>query len=516
MCRYLYFRNLKYIQQYRFFKLKTPFLSSQKSNEIVLPNMESQEVKTDADPVTTNHNTTYAQVLSKGSSTANDMSNNNPTSIAGAFNGNENISVNFDKQDSAISEVSSKSADSSGDVSQSDSLEDSEDSQIINSSSTFKSSDIIQNTTEDTSSLVTAENDSKPNDKNDDSQSSEYSDSGDEADLEEPNNVDHMFPSAMKWRFRSTSQFDLPETVTVLETSHGSKVFVVGTAHFSKESQEDVSKTIKAVQPDVVMIELCKSRVNILSLDEETILEEAKNMNFQKIKTAMEQNGFLQGVLYLLLLNMSAHLTKQLGMAPGGEFRRAYIEAKKVPGCFVHLGDRPIHITLQRALATLSWWQKLRIAWYMLRTKDPISKDEVEKCKQKDLLEEMLAEMTGEFPELSHVFVKERDIYLTYSLQMASVSLPSPNNEKTNCPSYVVGVVGIGHVPGIKENWGKVTEKDIDPILRVPEASLSSKIIRKSIRYSMLGLGMYGIYKVFPKSWIPSKTFESITMYFNR
>lgn len=69
----------------------------------------------------------------------------------------------------------------------------------------------------------------------------EYSDSGDEADLEEPNNVDFLFPSAVKWRFRSKTQFDLPETVTVLETSHGSKVFVVGTAHFSKESQEDVA-----------------------------------------------------------------------------------------------------------------------------------------------------------------------------------------------------------------------------------------------------------------------------------
>ena len=28
--------------------------------------------------------------------------------------------------------------------------------------------------------------------------------------------------------------------------------------------------------------------------------------------------------MYLLLLSMSAHLTKELGMAPGGEFRTAY------------------------------------------------------------------------------------------------------------------------------------------------------------------------------------------------
>jgi pheromone shutdown protein TraB len=37
---------------------------------------------------------------------------------------------------------------------------------------------------------------------------------------------------------------------------------------------------IQAVQPHIVLVELCKSRVNILQLDEKTILEEAKNINF--------------------------------------------------------------------------------------------------------------------------------------------------------------------------------------------------------------------------------------------
>lgn len=50
---------------------------------------------------------------------------------------------------------------------------------------------------------------------------------------------------------------------------------------------------------------------------------------------------------------MSAKLTKELGMAPGGEFRRALAEASKIPNCNVHLGDRPINITLQRAIKGL-------------------------------------------------------------------------------------------------------------------------------------------------------------------
>lgn len=323
----------------------------------------------------------------------------------------------------------------------------------------------------------------------------DYSESEENADLD----ISDLYPLAQKWQFRAVNP-DLPETVTVLESLNGGKVYLVGTAHFSLESQEDVAKTIRATQPDVVMVELCKSRINILSLDEETILEESKNMSLQKIHTAIKQNGFMQGVMYLLLLSMSAHLTKQLGMAPGGEFRRAFTEAKKVPGCLVHLGDRPIHITLQRALASLSVWQKVRLAWYMLTSKEPISKEEVERCKQRDLLEEMLAEMTGEFPALSKVFVKERDIYLAYSLSVASAPFPVTPDGNGKVPSVVVGVVGIGHVPGIVSNWGKVNEKDIPAILSVPEASLASKIIRRTVRVTLYGVAAYGCYRLLPSS----------------
>lgn len=50
------------------------------------------------------------------------------------------------------------------------------------------------------------------------------------------------------------------------------------------------------------------------------------------------------------------------------------------------------------------------------------SKEDVEKCKKRDMLEELLAEMAGEFPALGEVFVNERDIYLTHSLQIATYS----------------------------------------------------------------------------------------------
>lgn len=289
---------------------------------------------------------------------------------------------------------------------------------------------------------------------------------------------------------------ELPETVTKMTTPDGAQIYIVGTAHFSENSQTDVAKTIQAVQPDIVLLELCRGRLSILELDEDTLLEEAKNFNFAKLRQSVKQNGVVGGIMQALLLNLSAHLTKELGMAPGGEFRRAVREAQLVPGCKIHLGDRPIQITLKRAMASLSPWQKLRLAWYLITSKEPITKEEVENFKQKDLLEEMLGEMTGDFPALSRVFVGERDIYLSQSLKACSQTQP-PSDEGFVYPSpVVVGVVGMGHVKGIMEKWDDpFTRLQLMEITSIPGPSVAGRLFKWGFRLSLVGLFAWGCYR---------------------
>lgn len=88
------------------------------------------------------------------------------------------------------------------------------------------------------------------------------------------------------------------------------KVYIVGTAHFSKESQDDVSFVIRNVKPDVVMVELCAARIHMLNLDENSLLEEARDINFAKMRSIVKSNGLLNGLFYILMLNMSAKITK--------------------------------------------------------------------------------------------------------------------------------------------------------------------------------------------------------------
>uniref|UniRef100_H0WTY0 TraB domain containing n=1 Tax=Otolemur garnettii TaxID=30611 RepID=H0WTY0_OTOGA len=289
---------------------------------------------------------------------------------------------------------------------------------------------------------------------------------------------------------------NLPRTVTQLVAEDGSQVYVVGTAHFSDDSKRDVVKTIREVQPDVVVVELCQYRVSMLKMDESTLLREAKELSLEKLQQAVRQNGLMSGLMQMLLLKVSAHITEQLGMAPGGEFREAFKEASKVPFCKFHLGDRPIPVTFKRAIAALSFWQKVRLAWGLCFLSDPISKDDVERCKQKDLLEQMMAEMIGEFPDLHRTIVSERDIYLTYVLRQAARCLELPrasDAEPRKCvPAVVVGVVGMGHVPGIEKNWS--ADLNIQEIMTVPPPSISGRVSRLAMKAAFFGLLGYGLY----------------------
>jgi len=321
-------------------------------------------------------------------------------------------------------------------------------------------------------------------------------------------------------RLHSLDDLELPKTVARLKTQFGTRIFLVGTAHFSSESQEDVSTTIRAVEPDVVMVELCDNRERILSLDEETILRESKSLNSTKIMEIIKDAGFLQGISYVLLLNLSAHITKKLGMAPGGEFRRAFCETKLLQekkNAKLHLGDRPVGVTLKRALGMLTIWQKLHLCWSLLTEKLDISKEDIEKMKEKDMLETLLQEMAKDYPTLSQVFVHERDIWLAHALsvseKMAMHHAPqlTANGVTHILPSVVVAVVGMGHQPGIINEWEKIEESQLSneekkailmELVRIPPPSLASKILGLGYRAAKLTLILWTCHKIY--KWIYS------------
>lgn len=280
-------------------------------------------------------------------------------------------------------------------------------------------------------------------------------------------------------KYNSVEAFnqELPKTVELIVTPDGDNVYVIGTAHFSLKSQDDVSLVIRNVKPSCVVLELCPLRMHILDYDEQTLLEEAKDLGPEKIKQILKDQGFSHGLFYLSFLRASANITKQLGVAPGGEARRAVAEAKKFKRCKVLLGDRPMNITLKRALYGLSFQKKMQITM-ALNSFDldttPITQDDVEIYKNQE--KETLNKMKETMPTVYHSFVTERDIILAHSLFLAvelaremqrlklTMNRLTRGDDNVN-PVNIVGVVGIGHLKGIIRNYGKTSSAQIKQLM---------------------------------------------------
>ncbi|XP_017893102.1 traB domain-containing protein isoform X2 [Ceratina calcarata] len=300
----------------------------------------------------------------------------------------------------------------------------------------------------------------------------------------------------MQPEYDETIDERLPETVTLLKTPDGGKLYLIGTAHFSVESQNDVATIIRAVQPHVVAVELCRHRVQIMQFNEEALYENAANFDFHTVVDMLREFGLYKGLMHIVLSRKVADIVKQLGMPPGGEFRTAFEEAKKVPNCMIHLADRSIDITFQRTLCQLTWWEIIKLLWMVVRLDARISKEDVERFKGKHLIAEMVTKLKEEFPSIERTFIRERDVYLAYSLQVSTQrAILKPDVTE---PLRIVAVVGIGHVTGITELWGNVKTDDIRPIMRVPPQAWSTKILKYTIKASLLGVILYMGYRFIP------------------
>lgn len=221
----------------------------------------------------------------------------------------------------------------------------------------------------------------------------------------------------------------LPSGTTQVELE-GKTVYIVGTAHVSAQSVQDVRAAVAAVRPDVIAIELCEPRYQGM------VKKEAwRNTNlFQLIK--QKKATFL--LAQLALQAFYRRLGKQLEVEPGAEMLAGAACAEET-GARLELIDRRIDLTLKRVWRHLGFWQRIKLfgtlAGTMFST-DEIAAADVEALKKQDQLEALMGEMGKSFPEIKKRLIDERDVYLAQKLRAAP-------------GTRIVAVVGAGHVPGM-------------------------------------------------------------------
>ncbi|CAH0627031.1 unnamed protein product [Chrysodeixis includens] len=249
---------------------------------------------------------------------------------------------------------------------------------------------------------------------------------------------------------------------------------------------------VKVLNPNAILVELCRQRVSLLELDDKKFLEDAKNFDAKKLKEAVKGQNFVSGMLHAMLLKTYADIAKELGVAPGGEFRRAYHEMKRIPGCKLFLGDRPIQITIARAFQSLSVYELGQVLYHLTTSNPkPLDKDQLEKYKDRDFVQAQFEEITRDVPafkKIFHVFVDERDKCLAYSLQECVRSVDEGPR--------VLAVVGMGHVDGIVKYYGKMRQEDIVPLLLIPREPLARVLIRKGLKLTFYFLLFSFFYRI--------------------
>jgi pheromone shutdown protein TraB len=266
----------------------------------------------------------------------------------------------------------------------------------------------------------------------------------------------------------------LPASVT--ELSHdGVSYYVIGTAHVSSTSVDEVKAVIAALAPDVVAVELCKPRYDALSQE-----RAFRDLNIFKV---IREGRTLYLLAHLALASYQRRMGAALGVKPGAELLAA-VEAGHAAGARVELIDREINLTLKRTWSNIGLWKRSMLLSSMLVGGDddaspPVTADAIEQLKDQKALSSMLDELAKTFPEVKGPLIDERDRYMASQMVdvargPSSTSLPlSPAAAAaaaTGRARRVVAVVGAAHVPGMRAVFGH--EVDRKALETVPPPSL--------------------------------------------
>ena len=252
----------------------------------------------------------------------------------------------------------------------------------------------------------------------------------------------------------------------------GENLRLLGTAHISKASADAARREVAEYGPDLVAVELCKSRLDALMhpdrFDNETlgkVLREGK-------------------APLVLFQSMLAVEQRRMGLAEGekpGTDLLAAIQAAAEAQKEVALVDRDIQITLRRAWRKM----KLREKWKVMSAllfEDESEQEDVtveELLENTDLITQLMRELREVAPAAGEVLIDERDEFLAGSIQ------------RLRHEGKVLAVIGAGHLEGVAHhlNQNMVLDKErYRELNHIAPPHPAWKVVKWGIPVLMLGL----------------------------
>ncbi len=212
---------------------------------------------------------------------------------------------------------------------------------------------------------------------------------------------------------------------------------LIGTNHIAKQSLEDVKKTIESDMPDIIAVELDKKRLP-------AVLDRTKR---KRSLSAIRTIGF-KGFIFSIIGEWAERkLGEKTGVLPGEEMATA-IRAAQEKRIGLALIDQDIEVTLRNFSRTISWKEKFRFLgdifkgfFYALTGKQPKFSFDINKVPESELIEKMIEEVKGRYPNIYKALISDRDAYMAGKLEAIMRNHPDKK---------IIAFMGAGHMKGIK------------------------------------------------------------------
>ncbi len=251
-------------------------------------------------------------------------------------------------------------------------------------------------------------------------------------------------------------------------TFGGRPIVILGTAHVSQRSVDDVRAVLARENPTVVCVELDQARYQTL-----TKPEAWRELDIRSVLRS--RRGFL------LLANMVlAAFQRRMGLdaqvRPGAEMLAA-VEEAEAAGARVELCDRDVQVTLRRAWSQSGLWGRSKLLSALLLTgfsSEKIEPEEIERLKTDGALTSMISELADFVPKAKSVLIDERDRYLAARIAQAASDAGSAGEP-------VVVVLGAGHKAGVVRALHEIDAgaelPDIEALGAPPPRSKAARIL---------------------------------------
>ena len=189
-----------------------------------------------------------------------------------------------------------------------------------------------------------------------------------------------------------------------------SEIRLVGTAHVSSESVDEVRREIVSFDPDIVAVELDPPRYQTLKYGAEE----------PEIGELLKSGNFTQLLVQWALGYVQRQIGMDVGVEPGAEMKAA-CEAAEERGIRIALVDRDIRVTLQRFWSSMTLLEKLRMGGALLFSVFQIGRGgggeiDIESLKQQDVIDAALEEFRRFAPNGARALIEERDAYLAHQI----------------------------------------------------------------------------------------------------